>query len=118
MLEQDFNGHFWGNAIINNKKLPIMIDTGASTIAISKKDAKKLGISTKNLSFFQTAITAGGIIKYDIVTLKKFSFEGIEFKNIDIAILDNQTVMPLLGMNFLERLSKFEFKGSKVILHK
>ena len=112
------DGHFYISGKANEKRIRLMVDTGASEITLSPEAAKKIGINLKNLSFTQQFLTANGIGLGAIYWLKNFSIGPYKYRNIKVSI--NQTDMPvsLLGMSFLEKLDSFEFKGKKLYLRK
>jgi len=110
------DGHFYISGKANEKRIRLMVDTGASEITLSPEAAKRIGINLKNLSFTQHFHTANGIGLGAIYWLKNFSIGPYKYRNIKVSI--NQTDIPvsLLGMSFLERLNSFEFKGNKLYL--
>ena len=56
------NGHFYLNAYSkNNQKIYFLVDTGASDIALTKSDAKKLGFDLLKLRYTKQYSTANGI---------------------------------------------------------
>jgi aspartyl protease family protein len=110
------DGHFYISGKANEKRIRLMVDTGASEITLSPEAAKRIGINLKNLSFTQHFHTANGIGLGAIYWLKNFSIGPYKYRNIKVSI--NQTDIPvsLLGMSFLERLNSFEFKSNKLYL--
>jgi clan AA aspartic protease (TIGR02281 family) len=54
------NGHFVTSADINNKSVSVLVDTGASVVALSYEDAEKVGLRPRNLTFDISVSTANG----------------------------------------------------------
>ena len=49
ILTRAQDGHFYLNSIVNNQKIRFLIDTGASDVALSLNDARKIGINIKKI---------------------------------------------------------------------
>lgn len=104
ILTADSRGHFITQSTVNGAPLVVLVDTGASTIAIPGNEARRLGIDfakgQKGL-----AQTANGPAPVYRVKLDSVKIGEIELLNVDAVVLDggglNQT---LLGMSFLNRV--------------
>ena len=48
-LKADGSGHYFANADINGTSIPVMVDTGASGVALSYEDAEKVGLRPHGL---------------------------------------------------------------------
>lgn len=116
-LEADPRGHFLTNAVVNGRSIEVMVDTGATVVAINAATARRLGIFLTRRDFTIPISTANGTINAAPVKLAEVRLGAISVRNVDAAVLPGE-VLPvnLLGMSFLKRLSKFELAGGQLVL--
>ena len=95
------NGHYHAPLTINGVTVEGMIDTGASTIAVSQETARKLGIDSMP-GKQGTARTANGMIETTNVIVPSVTVSGITLHDVRVSI--GITGDPLIGMSFLSRL--------------
>ena len=62
-LKAGQNGHFVVKAEINGTRVRVLVDTGASAVALSYDDASDIGLRPKNLDYDVPVSTANGIAK-------------------------------------------------------
>lgn len=100
VLMSDSQGHFINLGLINGRVMRFMVDTGATTVAIGKPDADRMGLDYKNGRPVQlntaNGVTQGWLLKLDTVRIGDVDVFGVE------AIVTPQP-MPyvLLGNSFL-----------------
>jgi aspartyl protease family protein len=116
VLTQSADGHFYVMSEVNGTKIRFLVDTGASDIALSLDDAKRLGIDTAGLRFTQTYRTANGIGHGAPHTLDRLAIGPIVLADVPVSIMQTSVGGSLLGMSFLGRLVSFEFQGRKLFL--
>ena len=110
-------GHFLTHAKINNEDTLLMVDTGATIVALSYETAENLGITVHDSDFNKAARTANGVSRVAHVDLDEITIGEITVKNIKAIVVEpGKLDVNLLGMNFLSKLSRFEFRGKKLIL--
>ncbi|WP_269521210.1 retropepsin-like aspartic protease family protein [Alteromonas sp. BMJM2] len=114
---------YYVNAVALNQRAFMILDTGASTTAISSNLYARLG-KMKNLSFIGifNVQTASGSVEAPLVRIPEFRFAGYTFKNISAIVLPEEALPDadgLLGMNIL---GEFDFsilpKEDVLILNK
>ena len=93
-----------------NQKAVMILDTGASTTAISSRLYARLG-RTKRLTFIGNfnVRTASGTIEAPLVKIPRFYFAGYEFTDVSAIVLPEEALPDtdgLLGMNVL---GEFDF---------
>lgn len=113
-LSQD--GHFYMDLKINGVPMRFMVDTGASDIVISIKDAKRLGIDPTKLTFNRSYQTANGISWGAYVNLSEIEIGNAKFHNVGASVNNADMGTPLLGMSFLRQFEKYEFYRDKLVL--
>ncbi len=113
----DNRGHFITTAKMNGRSVEVLVDTGATSVAINKKTARKLGIMLKASDFKYIVNTANGSTKAASAIIKKIQIGNVTVKNVQAAVLDDKALSStLLGMSFLGQLRSFEVKNKELVL--
>ena len=116
-LIADRRGHFLAEAIINRRPIDVLVDTGASSVAMSRSTARRLGVRVRRSDFVHTANTANGRIDMAVATLDRVRVGGVELRDVEAAVLpDGALDGVLLGMSFLGRLDSFRVEGGRLLL--
>ncbi len=116
VINSSQDGHFYIDAKINEIDVRFMVDTGASDIAINLKDAQRIGIDTKNLTYNLHYQTANGISSAAGIKINELEIANIKFKNLSASVNKGEMGSSLLGMSFFRQLKKYEFYQNKLIL--
>lgn len=112
VLARDLTGHYRADAFINGVKTPVLVDTGATDVAISRRLADKLGIRSTDAIRTQTA--NGNAVAY-MTRLASVRLGGVEATNVAAIIAPNLEGDMLLGMSFLSRMDVRLYKGTMTI---
>jgi len=111
------DGHYWTRALVNRKaSVEFMVDTGASVVALTYKDAQKMGLKPDTLDYKWEIRTAGGITKGASVKIESIQINQVHVKNVDAMVLRTDLTQSLLGMSFLRELYSYEFRGNRMII--
>ena len=104
VLTADSRGHFLTPGTINGRTVNFMLDTGATTIAMSAADAQRIGLDFSKGQPVQMR-TANGIATGYRVRLNSVRLGDVEV--FDVEGIVSQQPMPfiLLGNSFLNRFS-------------
>lgn len=103
-LYADGDGHFISDCTINGIRVRFVVDTGATAVAMSSREAVRLGLNYRNGSR-ERATTANGTIIVYTVKLDTMRVGGIELHNVDAIVNDgDHPTLVLLGMSFLNRV--------------
>lgn len=98
------DGHFLGEGYINGTPFKFLVDTGATTVAMSSAEARRLGLNYVN-GQVGTASTASGVVKVYRVSLSTVKIGGIQLYQVDAIVLEgNSPPIVLLGMTVLNRV--------------
>ncbi len=111
------DGHFWANAVVNQKAVHFLIDTGATVVVLTPADAQRLGFDQSTLNYDHKVITANGPTEAAPVTLSTVGVGQSTVHDVDALVLKDGLSTSLLGMSYLGRLSRFEATPSSLILH-
>lgn len=111
------DGHFWANAVVNEKAVHFLVDTGATVVVLTPADAQRLGFDGNALNYDHKVITANGPTQAAQVILSSVGVGQSTVHNVDALVLKDGLTTSLLGMSYLGRLSRFEATPSSLILH-
>lgn len=112
MLQRDPSGHYRAEAFINGKKVGVMVDTGATGVAISQSLADELGL--KSHAAVMTTTANGDTVSYR-VRLEEVRLGGIVAKDVAANIVPGLNGDALLGMSFLGRMDIRLYQGTMTI---
>ena len=111
------NGHFEVAGEVDGRRLDFMVDTGASVIALTARDAAMLGIHPAESEYVAMVQTANGTVRAAPVTLDRVEIDDIVVHDVAAMVLPDSALHDnLLGLTFLSRLRKFEYSGGKLVL--
>ena len=111
------NGDFQVRTQINGARIPMVLDTGASTVVLTQEAAKAAGLPIEVLTYDVNVDTANGRTKAASVTLDSVAVGSIVERAVPALIAQpGQLRTSLLGMNFLKRLESWEMRGDKVVM--
>jgi aspartyl protease family protein len=116
-IARDHRGHFQVEARVDGRRLDFMIDTGASVIALTANDAKRLGIFPSFNDYTARVQTANGTVKAAPVTLGSVDVGGLVVRDVQALVMPNNALSEnLLGLAYLTKLKRFEYAGGKLVL--
>lgn len=91
---------------INGFPVKFIVDTGATLVSLSGREAKRLGIDYRVVGTPGQSSTASGVEKIYVINLDKVKVGDIEIRNVRGAVHDGDfPPATLLGMSFLSRLT-------------
>ena len=114
-LEKERNGHFYTYADVNGEPIRFVVDTGASFVALTVKDAKRLGIPFSPTEFEVIGEGASGMGRGKLVQLDSVEIEGKRVTNVKAAILEGSR-LSLLGQSYLSRMGEVQMRGDYMVL--
>lgn len=115
IVPQDAQGHFRVTTRMNGRRIPVLVDTGATSVAINMRTARRLGIELKQDDFKYEANTANGKTAYAKANIREVRIGGILVNDVPAAVLSDQALSStLLGMSFLKRLSKYSVEDGEL----
>ncbi|MEM5518244.1 TIGR02281 family clan AA aspartic protease [Henriciella sp. AS95] len=111
------DGHYWARTVVNRKaSVDFMVDTGASTVAITQDDARKMGLRPDDLTYDARIRTAGGETYGADVVIDSIKIGTVEVKEVHGVVMKEELTQSLLGMSFLRELYSYEFRGDRMII--
>lgn len=102
-LTADARGHFAAAGSLNGYPTTFLVDTGATSIAISAAEAKRIGLDYKAGQAVGVG-TAAGVVPAWRVTFNTVKVGGISVNQVEGMVVETGLSVPLLGMSFLNRM--------------
>ena len=87
-LQREMDGHFYANAYVSGTPIRMMVDTGASVIALTANDASAAGLYWDNM------------VRH----------------NVDAVIIPDGLEISLLGQSYLAQIGSVEINGSQMVM--
>lgn len=102
------DGHYWAEADINGRAVRVLVDTGASVVALTRDDALRLGFMLESGDFTHPVLTANGEGRAARIELAHVAVAGARVERVEALVVERGLPSSLLGMSYLGRLSRFE----------
>ncbi len=111
------NGDFDVTVQINGAPVAMVLDTGASSVVLTREAAKAAGLPLEVLAYSETIDTANGRTRAAPVTLDRIAVGGLAERSVAALVAQpGQLKTSLLGMSFLNRLQSWEVRGDRLLL--
>lgn len=114
-LKRQPDGHFYADVRVNDTDLRMVVDTGATVIALSRADAQSASVPTSAGMNDIVAQGADGGVHGEMARLDNVELGPLSAQDIDAIILDNGS-QSLLGQNFLSKFASVQIEGDRMIL--
>jgi aspartyl protease family protein len=111
----DGQGHVRLDGDVNGATVHFVVDTGATLVTLTARDAEAAGINPAGLNFSIAMNTANGRIRAAPVTLREVRLGQLSIEDVQGVVVPNLSVS-LLGMSFLSRLDGWEMRGGALTI--
>jgi aspartyl protease family protein len=109
-------GHFAVDARVDGRRIPFMIDTGASDITIRESDAAMLGFHPSERDYSIRINTANGVGRAAPVELQMVEVGNIVVRDLRALVVPDRVLsVNLLGMRFLSRVRWTHERGQLML---
>ncbi len=116
-IRRSSRGPFVARALVNGVEMPMLVDTGASSVVLKSSDAERAGIDLKTLAFTVAVETANGSTFCAPVRIRQIAVGGITYASVEALVAQPGNLKEsLLGMSFLKRLRSYDFTGDFLTL--
>jgi aspartyl protease family protein len=115
VLERRGDGHYYVDGLVNGRETHFLIDTGASTVALTIDDARKIGIDVRPEQFSYVGEGAGGPVRGQRVKLNRVSVGGRVVADVRGVVLEGLGVS-LLGQSVLMQLGTLEMNSERLVV--
>jgi len=116
-LDRNDQGHYVATGKINGIAVDLLIDTGATDVALPYAFAKGIGLNLEKGGFSQTA---NGLVAVWRTRLDSVSIGSINLRDVPAVVLPAGAMSDhvLLGMSFLKRLEMIQRDGALTLIKK
>lgn len=114
-LDRSPGGHFYTDAIVDGTLVHFVVDTGASQVALTIEDARRVGLAFTTDEFTVVGRGASGDVRGKNFVLKSVSVDGKEVTNVRASVLEGLDIS-LLGQAYLLRIGGVQMAGDHMVL--
>ena len=118
MLERSRDGHFFATLEINDRRIRFLVDTGASDMVLTQKDAERAGFRISDLNFYLRAQTANGTVSSAPVRLDEVRLADFVDRDVSARVNGGDLGISLLGMSYLDRFDGYRVEGDRMFLYR
>ncbi len=105
-------GDFAVSARVNGARVPMVLDSGASSVVLTQEAAKAAGLPIEVLTYTINVDTANGRTRAAPVTLDRIAVGSLTERSVPALVAQaGELKHNLLGMSFLNRLASWEVRG-------
>ena len=117
VIQPDRRGHFRVEGAIDGRRLDFLVDTGASVVTLTESDAARLDFHPAPRDYVAQLKTANGTVRGAPVRLGRMEIGGLMLRNVTAVVLPDEALSEnLLGLSFLSRLHRFEYRDGRLLL--
>jgi aspartyl protease family protein len=111
------HGHYFTSAEVNGRSVDVLVDSGASIVALTYDDARRAGVFVRGSDYTQRVSTANGFARVAPVVLDRISIGAITVRHVPAAVTEpGSLATSLLGMSFLARLQRVDMRAGTLLL--
>ena len=115
VLEREANGHFYVDAKVNGELVHFIVDTGATGVALTEEDARRVGLAFSPSEFEYVGEGAAGPVRGKLVTIDTIEVDGKTVEDVSGAVLQGGD-LSLLGQSYLSRMGEVQMRGDYMVL--
>lgn len=108
VLERESDGHFYADVEIEGRSTRMLVDTGASVVALTGEDADSLGVPWSMSDSEAVARGASGPVEGVRVTLDRVRLGDLEARGVRAVVIPEGLPVSLLGQSFLAQVPRVE----------
>ena len=110
------DGHFYATSTIDGASVKMMVDTGASVIALTGDDARAIGLHWDDNEVRAIGRGASGDVYGVPTSLSEVEIGGMVRNDVSAVIIPNGLDVSLLGQSYLSKIGNVEINGDTMVL--
>jgi len=115
-IRQSADGHFWINGVVNGTPFRFLIDSGATTTAMTLSVAEAANVDISSSPFPVILSTANGSVEAKRATIQNLQVGPMIARDLSIVVAQEFGGSNVIGMNFLSKLQSWRVEGNEMIL--
>ena len=115
-LRRATDGHFYARARVNGAEVRFLVDTGASSIVLTRDDAARAGFDVDHLGYTVPASTANGRVMGAPVMLDRVALGSLADRDVRALVNGGEMHTSLLGMSYLGRFRRLVVEADELLL--
>jgi aspartyl protease family protein len=115
-LPRDPSGHFFLTLEVQGTPVRFVVDTGATHMVLSRRDALRVGIDPDALVYTGRAQTANGTVRTARVSLAEVALGDFVDTDVTAWVNEGELELSLLGMSYLSRFERIEIERGRLVL--
>lgn len=116
VLQRARDGHFYADVLVDGAPARMLVDTGASVVALTGADADALGVNWDPQAVQPVARGASGDVYGVRVTIDRMQLGEFELERVDAVVIPEGLAISLLGQSFLSQLPRVAMDREKMVL--
>jgi aspartyl protease family protein len=114
-LNRSSDHHYYATASVNGHDVRFLVDTGASEIALTEDDARKIGLKFDPGKYELIGEGASGYVRGQYVDLDDIRLDGIHHGGAKAVVVEGADIS-LLGQPFLENIDEIVIRKGEMTL--
>lgn len=115
-LRRAGDGHFYAGVATNGHAITMLVDTGASVVALTGADARAAGLHWNPSQLGVVARGAGGPVRGVALKLDRLSLGQHEARDVEAVIIPEGLPISLLGQSFLATIEPVRIEKDRMVL--
>ena len=115
-LDKARDGHFYAEVAIDSGSVMMLVDTGASVVALTGADAAMMGVDWNAGEVRPVARGAGGDVYGVPVVLDRVQVGELEARHVQAIVVPEGLDISLLGQSFLAKVGRVAMDGDQMVL--
>jgi len=116
VLPRADDGHFYADVVVDGGSANMMVDTGASIVALTAGDADAAGVQWSEDQVQPVARGASGTVYGVPVMLGRVQVGDLEAQQVEAIVVPEGLDVSLLGQSFLSKIQRVEIEQDRMLL--
>ena len=116
VLDREADGHFYAQVRIDTRDYRMLVDTGASMVALTGEDARDMGLDWDPNALQPVGRGASGVVMGVPLTLPEVAVGDFAVRDVDAVIVPEGLPFSLLGQSYLSQIASVQLSGETMTL--
>lgn len=112
------DGHYYLTIKVNGAPVRFVVDTGATEMVLTRRDAERAGIDPDDLIYSGRAFTANGMVETAPVRIDALTLGGVTETGVRAVVNRGEMGDSLLGMTYLQQFDRIEIADGRLVLER